>query len=120
MKQRQAGASLIGWLIILVLIGFIALVGIRVMPIYMESFTVRSELNRLADSEVSAKDRPALVSAFLRRMAVNNVNSIGRDDIQFETVTGGLEMTVDYERRFPIAGNLDGVASFRFQTLIRD
>lgn len=120
MKRRQAGASLIGWLIILILIGFIALVGIRVIPIYMESYTVRSELGRLADSDVSAKDRAGLISSFMRRMDVNNVRDIGRDDIILETVTGGVEMTVDYERRFAIAGNLDGIASFRFQVLIRD
>ena len=121
MRKQQAGASLIGWLIILVLIGFIALVGIRVTPIYMESFTVNSVVKRLAEGgEVSAKDKAGVVSAIMKRLDINDVEGVKRENIKLESVSGGLEVIVAYERRFPIVGNLDGVASFRSQTLIRD
>lgn len=121
MKNKQAGASLIGWLIILVLIGFIALVGIRLTPVYMESFTVKSVVESLSQGEeLSANNKAEVMSSLMKRLDVNDVESVKRENVKMETVSGGLEVTVEYERRFPIVGNLDGIAAFRSQTLIRN
>lgn len=120
MRERQAGASVIGWLIILALIGFIALVVIRLLPVYMESYTVKTVVDALDDGDLRGKSRVEVLQSVLKRLDVNNIDAIKRENIKLEDVSGGLELSIDYERRFPIAGNLDGIVRFRDQTLIRN
>jgi hypothetical protein len=121
MRNKQIGAGLVGWLIVLSLIGLVALVTIRLAPVYMESFTVSSVLKGLAgDNSLKGTDRAQVLQALTKRLEVNNVGSIKRENVKLETVSGGLQVTVAYEKRFPILGNLDGIADFREQALIRD
>lgn len=121
MRSKQVGAGLVGWLIVLSLIGLVALVTIRLAPVYMESFTVGSVLKSLGDdASLKASDRSQILAALSKRLDVNDVDAVKRDNVKLETVNGGLQVTVAYEKRFPILGNLDGVANFKQQTLIRD
>jgi hypothetical protein len=118
--RYQRGASLIGWLVILAFIGFVALVVIRIVPVYVEALTVRSVLNGLQDDrELIGNDRNAIMQSLQKRFDINDVKSVKRDDIVIESSGGGITVVVDYEARFPLAGNIDGIAHFRDQVTIR-
>jgi Tfp pilus assembly major pilin PilA len=117
---HQRGVSLIGWLIILVFIGFAALIGIRVVPVYVEAYTVKSVLNGLqSDSGLSGSDRNAVLQSLMKRLDINDVKSVKRENIKFESGSGGLEVLVDYETRFPLVANIDGLAQFTQRAIIR-
>lgn len=118
--HRQRGVSLIGWLIILVFIGAVALIGIRVVPVYVEAFTVRSVLQGLEDDpNLRGADGSAVLEALRKRFDINDVDSVKRSNIKIEPGDGGLQVTIDYETRFPLVANIDGVAHFRQQATIR-
>ena len=42
--KRQQGVTGLGWLIILSLIAFFVFIGLKIMPIYLENFNVKSSL----------------------------------------------------------------------------
>jgi len=121
MQKRQRGATLIGWLFVLVMIGAFALVAVRLLPVYMESFTVKQILDELATGrDVNTKDRAAVLATLTKRLDINNVERVKRENITVQAVANGLEVTIDYEARVPIVGNLDGVAHFRKQVTLRN
>lgn len=118
--RHQRGMSLIGWLIVLVFIGLIALITIRIVPVYMEAYTVRSILQSLQDDRDLAKaDRNAVWRTLQKRLEINDVTSVKRDNISLQAVGGGTQITIDYESRFPLIANIDGIASFTSRVTIR-
>lgn len=119
MKNKQKGAGLIAWVFVLAMIGFIALLAIRVLPPYMEYLTVSSVVQSLKDDpDLRGAQRLAVLSALDKRFQINDVKSVERDDITTEQVSEGLQVVVEYENRFPLLGNFDGVATFREQVII--
>lgn len=118
--RYQRGISLIGWLIVLTFVGLVALITIRVVPVYMEAYTVRSILQGLQnDRDLAGADRNAIWRTLQKRLEVNDVRSVGRDNISLEAVGGGTQVTIDYESRFPLIANIDGIASFTSRVTIR-
>jgi hypothetical protein len=119
--RYQRGASMIGWLIILAFIGMVALVTIRVVPVYLDAYTVRSVLKGLQDDrELASGDRGAILRALQKRFEINDVKSVTRDDISIQSVSGGTEVVVDYEARFSLIANIDGIARFTSKVTIRN
>ncbi|SEO51876.1 protein of unknown function [Aquisalimonas asiatica] len=109
-----------GLLVVLVLGAFVAMLALRIIPIYLESMTVASVVSDVADNPELGDARPGEVrSALMRQLQVNNVDKLGRNDISVERSGEGVAIVVAYERRFPLIANLDGIASFREEALVQ-
>lgn len=118
-RRRQKGVSLLGLLVVLILGAFVAMLGLRVIPIYLESMTVASVVDDVAGNPELSGARPGEVrSALMRQLQVNSIDKLGRNDISVERSGEGVTIVVAYERRFPLIANLDGVASFREEALV--
>jgi len=111
--SRQTGASFYFWLLF---IGFLALliaVGIKLFPIYMEYYSVVSVLEQIAqDSKYDRQSPIQIWSALEKRFSINNIRTISKDDVTVERKKGRTYITVEYEVRTNLVGNLDGVAVF--------
>ncbi|MFV8833851.1 DUF4845 domain-containing protein [Aquisalimonas sp. APHAB1-3] len=119
-RPGQRGFSLIGLMLVLVLGAFAAMLVLRIIPIYLESMTVASVVDDVAGTPELRGARPGEVrSALMRRLQVNSVDKLGRNDISVERSGEGVTIVVAYERRFPLIANLDGIASFREEALVR-
>ena len=73
-RPRQRGITLIGMLILLAFIGIFVLAGLKLTPIYLEYFNVKSALENTRD-ELSGT-RPSvskLRTAVQNRLDINNV-----------------------------------------------
>lgn len=111
---------MVGWLIVLTFIGLLALIVIRVAPVYMEAYTVRSILQSLQEERsLVGADRNAVWRTLQKRLEINDVKSVGRDDISLQAVGGGTQITIAYESRFPLLANIDGIANFTTRVTIR-
>lgn len=118
-QRRQRGASLFQILIILGLVGFMALLAIRIVPVYFDAWTVRNVVNTMAEERaLRGASRHEILQSLQRRFDINNVTHIRREDIVLRPVSGGMELVVEYEARTHLMGNFDGVAHFRFQVVI--
>lgn len=118
-RARQCGISVLGLITVLILIGFVGLMVMRLVPVYMESFEVGGIVNGLAeDSSLHGATHAQLRQALNRRFSVNNIQSVDRDEITFERERDGTRVVVEYEARVPLVGNLDGIASFRKEVLV--
>lgn len=114
---RQAGMSYFGWLVAIGLAGVIVVVGLRLMPIYLEYFTVKTTLeNVAAEAGVSKKSKRYIWDRLQKRFDVNDVSGIKIDDLTIEIDDNGMAtLRIAYEKRSKLIGNLDVVAVFDIQ-----
>lgn len=111
--RSQQGMTAIGWIIVLMLIGFVTLVTLKIFPIYMGGFTVSSAVNSLKSDRTAVGKTPAeLKVMLLKRLDINMVSTVKREDIRIERSKNSNTVMVDYEVRENIFGNLDVVVSF--------
>ena len=113
MKRKQGGLSLLGFLVVLAVVGFAAYVGMKLFPMYQEYYSVRSAMKGLANEPGVADMDPAKVQdLFFRRLYINYSENVKPQNVKFERTDGGWNMRVNYEVRRPLVGNLDVVGRF--------
>ena len=113
MKRKQSGLSLVGFLVVLAVVGFAAYVGMKLFPMYQEYYSVQSAMKGLANEPGVADMDPAKVQdLFFRRLYINYSENVKPQNVKFERVEGGWKMRVNYEVRRPLVGNLDVVGRF--------
>ena len=117
---RQRGMTLIGWLLTLVLIGFAGIIAIRLVPVYIDAYTVSSIMQQLeSESRTTSMDRREVRETFRRRLDVNDVTQVSASDLQFKEISGGVQVLLEYESRVHLIGNLDAVARFQEEATLR-
>lgn len=112
-RYRQQGMTGLGWLVVLALIGFFSLLIIKMAPIYMEHYSIKTVLASLEKEPLITKKSPAEVRKLInRRLKVNGVYDFNRDNIKITKSSGVMNVDVSYEVRKHMAGNVDVLVSF--------
>lgn len=111
--QKQTGITGIGLMVIFFLIGFFVLLGIRMVPLYLNNIKVANIISGL-DSipQLGTKSIPEIKQAVNRRFEVDDVQFINGKDIKFERADQRLRVVAEYEARTQIFANVDIVVSF--------
>ena len=118
-KQRQAGMTTIGLMLVLGVIGIVALSAIRIIPIYLDNFTVRSVLEATRDDQrVDAKSKAAIWDSIKKRLYINEVRIIKRENVEIVRGNGETTVTIAYESRRPYLGPLFIGGSFTESVVI--
>ena len=107
MKQRQNGMSSVGWIIVAGIFGLLLISFFKVFPIYYDNFKLKTALESLQhDTTVDSKSKRAIWESLRKRLYINEVRSIKREDIAMERKNGKTTVTVSYEQREKYLGNL--------------
>jgi len=110
--HKQRGMSLVGFIIVLGLSIFVAYLGMRIIPIYMEYYAVVSAMNGVAAEEGSAHLTPYQIrTRVMNRLYVSYSQNVKDHHIKISRSTG-VQLRIVYEVRKPVIGNLDVVAHF--------
>ncbi len=110
---RQRGMTTIGLVLLLAVIAFFVLLGLKLYPIYYDSFKVGAALDSLkTDSASTSKSSTEMVDRLMKRLSVDNVDHVEKSDVTVEKSAKGMRISVDYEARKNIIGNIDLVVSF--------
>jgi len=111
--RKQRGLTLIGFIIVLSIVIFVAFLGMRIVPIYMEYGSVVSAMNGVASERGSANLSPFDIRTRIHnRLYVSNTNYSVKDNNIKITRSKGVHLRIAYEVRKPVIGNLDVVAKF--------
>ncbi len=111
MKRKQGGMTLLSFAVVLIVVGFALFIVMKLFPMYQEFYAVKTSMKSLA-REPGSSDPAKALELFFKRMDVNSVDSIKRDNIKFDRTGSGIRMNVQYEVRRPLFGNLDIVGKF--------
>ena len=110
---RQQGMTTIGLVLVLVMIAFFVLIGLKLYPIYYDSFKVGTALDSLkADPALASKPSAEVVDRLMKRLSIDNVDHVEKSDVTVEKTSKGIRVSVEYDARKNIVGNIDVMVSF--------
>ncbi len=113
-RKRQRGMTFISWLIVLGLVGFFAAVTLKLLPVYMEHYSIRHVLAQFElDRDLSKKSTGEIRTLMKKRLKINGVYDFNvKDNVLVERDKGKVTVRVKYEVRKPMLGNVDLVVHF--------
>ena len=107
MIQRQRGATFLGIVVILAILGTAVYAGIRLVPVYLDYMKIARSLEQVKDEHSAIETNSTLIRKSLgRRWDVEDISGIGWKDIQINKVGEGYEMVADYEYEVPFVYNV--------------
>ena len=110
--RGQRGLTLTGFMVTAVILVILALLGFKIMPSYMEYYTIQRQI-RIVANEVGAADRRAIENAFDRRADVENITAITGKDLEITKDGDGVIITAEYAVKVPLVGNLSAYMDFK-------
>jgi hypothetical protein len=105
----ESGVSLSGLIVVLVVLGAIALVAIKVAPAYIEYSAVKNAVLKAKAAGGTARE---MQTSFDKNADINNIDAIHGRDLVISRDGGDTEISFEYEKRIPLAGNVSLLIDF--------
>jgi hypothetical protein len=113
LPTKQTGMTAISMLLLLIIAGFFALLVMKMGPIYLENYKVKTVLSALESESMIGKKSISEVRQLIdRRLYINEVRRLTSKDIKVKKADGKLRVEIVYEVREHIAANVDAIMSF--------
>ncbi|WP_408950445.1 DUF4845 domain-containing protein [Lysobacter sp. Hz 25] len=113
MKRNQSGITLIGFILLLAVVGVFAYMGMKLVPMYTEFYSVKRSLADLAkEPGASQMDSGKVRTLLFRRFEMSYVESVKPTNVKIVRNDEGIQVAVAYEVRRPLIANLDVVGRF--------
>lgn len=126
MKSRQTGVTLIGFLIILAVVGFFGYMAMKLVPSYTEYMGVVKAMNQIATDGASGKTLNEIRHDLMFKMDFQYVDdaTVSPKDITIthDRASGstGTELNVTYDKRVPFVYNIDFLLHFDKSVPLQD
>jgi Tfp pilus assembly protein PilV len=108
-RKSQRGISLSGLIFVVVIVGLLAVFGMRVVPSYMEYKAIK---NSIGVAKASGGSVQEMRTSFDKNADVAYIKTITGRDLIFSRDDGKVEIAFAYEKRLPIAGNVSMVIDY--------
>lgn len=107
LRHRQRGLSSLGWIAVAGFFGLLVISFFKVFPMYYDNFKVKTALEGVqSDSNVDPKSKRAIWDSLSKRLYINEVRSITRENVTMLRKDGKTTITVTYETRDDYIANL--------------
>ncbi len=98
---RQRGASIVALLLLVVVLGFLFVVGMRVTPTFVE---YRAILSAVKKAKASANSVGEIQKAFDRSAAIDDISTLSGKDLDIAKVDDDLVVSFAYPKKVPLFG----------------
>ncbi len=113
MRHRQHGLTLIGFMMVLIVLGCVAYLAMRVIPPFIEYYSVVNNIKGVAQEPgITTMDEGRIRNLIGRRFNISYVESIEPKDVKIIRDTNGMRFSVNYEVRKPVVYNVDLIMHF--------
>ena len=120
MQEKQRGMTLISWIVVIAFLGFQAVLFMNVIPVYISDNSVKTVMETMEnDSNLRTASSKKIKSLLIKKLKINNIYSIKGDNISIKKVKLGRQITIKYEPRGTLIGNLDYIVTFQHEAIIR-
>lgn len=117
--RHQKGMSTVGIIVVVGIFGLLVVTFFKVFPMYYGNFKLKAALEAMQqDSELDPKSKRAIWDSLSKRLFVDEVRSIRRENVKLARKDGKTTITVTYETRDDLFGNLFIGASFNESVVI--
>lgn len=112
--KRQRGITLGGVFFFMILLGFGAYAASRVLPGYMEYWTLQRILQNVLQQPDSKDMKDSAVrNKFAKELQVNNMDPALNDSLEIERVPNGIRLSVEFSLKRPFMGPVSFCMTFR-------
>jgi hypothetical protein len=120
LRQRQAGMTTLGLIILVAFVGLFAFAAIRLTPVYLNYMKVVGVVDGVRDEfDGAGATRSAIRNSIARRFDIEAVSVISPSDIKVSKVDGGHEVAATYSHKAPFIANVSFVVDFDKRVLVR-
>jgi hypothetical protein len=113
MHSQQRGLSMIGFLFVAMVLVFIAMLAMKLVPAYIEYFSVKEILGNMGKaSDLKSQSNADIRNSFIKRANVGYVTAVKPEDLTVDRSSGTPVISVDYEFRTKLVGNVSLVVDF--------
>lgn len=117
--NKQRGLTMISWLVVIVFLLFQGVIALNVLPVYMTDSSIKAIMKELpndnAARDSSVSGLKILVS---KRLSINSIYTIKPEHITVKKGRGENIVTIEYEPRGKLIGNLEYIVSFKHEARI--
>jgi hypothetical protein len=112
--KRQQGMGFAGVLLLLIAIVFVAIIGMKLVPAYIEYFSIKNAVTSLTQSgELRGATVADVRKAFDRRLTIDyNITAIKPEDLEITKDGNEVVIAFAYEKRIPLFYNISVVIDF--------
>ncbi|MFC5526267.1 DUF4845 domain-containing protein [Rhodanobacter ginsengisoli] len=115
MKSKQAGVTLIGFLIIMAVVGFLAFMAMKLLPSYSEYMGVVKAMKQISTEGTNGKSLDQIRRDLMFKMGFQYVDdsTIKPANITIKRDAGGAsQLQVVYDKDIPFMYNIDFLLHF--------
>ena len=116
MKSKQSGITLIGFLIVMIVVGFFGYMAMKLLPSYAEFMGVTKAMKQIATEGTNGKSLDDIRRGLMFKMNFQYVDdaTIKPKDITIQRDTGGTStLNVVYDKQIPFIYNIDFLLHFQ-------
>jgi hypothetical protein len=114
-RNKQSGMTTVSTLLILAIVGFFFTVVFKLAPHYLDNRMVQSAFNQVGGSDISGKSDTQIRHTIASFFTINNIRDVDIAKIVIARGDAGTRISLDYEKRFAMFGNVDVVLNFSNQ-----
>ena len=112
LHDGQRGFTLIGLMLVFAVIGFFALIFMRLLPVYMEDNAISTAVAAVAAELPASASITEARKAFGKRLDINNVKAVVPNDLVLGGEGAVRTLVIEYEGRAPFISNISFVVDF--------
>ncbi len=117
--KKQKGAGFIGMVFILVGLSIIGMLGVKLAPMFVDNMTIAEVVKQVAnDPGTKNMSVKQLRAALEKRLLINGLDLYAKQAV-FTKDEGIIYLTLDYERRDTLWGNIDLLVTFENSAELR-
>jgi DNA-dependent RNA polymerase auxiliary subunit epsilon len=111
--SRQRGVSLTGLIFVLAVLGFLALLGAKIVPTFTEFSAIKSAIAQAKKDGAGVRE---MQSSFDKNADVSYITTISGKDLVFNKESGDTEISFAYEKKIGLFGPVSLVIDYAGST----
>jgi Domain of unknown function (DUF4845) len=112
MRTRESGLSMLGFLFVAVVVVTCVMIGFRVMPAYIEWYSVTKALEQALADTKDLNSSAEIKNAFQRRADAGYIESVQSRDIEITKSKNEVTASISWTRKLSLVGNVSLLLEF--------
>jgi hypothetical protein len=108
-RRGQKGLSLFGFIFVLVIVAFVAILGLKVGPTVIEYYSIKKAIVNARNAGANVRE---IQAAFDRQTAAGYIESVSGKDLEITRTAEGLDVSVAYQKKIGLFGPVSLVIDY--------
>jgi hypothetical protein len=114
--HKQRGVSLMGLIVTLAVLGFLAVMAAKLMPAYIDYFSVKKMFKTMEQAGDLKQGVREIRKSFDTRNAIENVQAVKGDDLEITKEGGETVVSANWSVKVPLVSNVSACLDFSVTT----